>query len=122
MKQTATFQHFAVTVDSPSPTEGGGYTVHAQVCVRALPPNPTNGTTRISWDPWKLVTPTKSVPPTIDSITDSSLPAWAFPQSATFKVGECARGTLPFFTSLETTPREVSYRNSLGDSASWRIP
>jgi hypothetical protein len=68
------------------------------------------------------VTPSKSVSPTADSITDSSAPAWAFPRSANYKVGECARGTLPFFTSLETTPREVSYRNSLGDSASWRIP
>jgi hypothetical protein len=122
MKQTATFQHFAVTVDSPSLTEGGGYTVHAQVCVRSLPPNPIHGATRISWDPWKLVTATRSVSPTIDSDPASPAPAWAFPRSANYKVGECARGTLPFFTSLESRPREVSYRNSLGDSASWRIP
>jgi hypothetical protein len=121
MNQTATFQHFDVTVDSPSVTEGGGYTVHAEVCVRSLPPNPTNGTTRISWDPWKLVTPTRSVSPTADSSTASSAPAWAFPPGANYKVGECARGTLPFFTFLEAKPREVSYRNSLGDSAFWRI-
>ena len=41
MNQTATFRHFTVTVDSPSPTEGGGYTIHAEVCVRSLPPNPS---------------------------------------------------------------------------------
>lgn len=122
MKETANFQHFAVTVDSPSLTEGGGYTVHADVCVRSLPPNPTNGTTRISWDPWKLVIPTRSVSPSDDSVTAASAPAWEFPRSANYKVGECARGTLPFFTSLEAEPREVTYRNSLGDSATWRIP
>ena len=122
MNQTAIFEHFTVTVDSPSPTEGAGYLVHAQVCVRVLPPNPTNGKTRISWDPWKLVTAAKSVSPTADFISGSSVPAWAFPPSETYGVGECARGNLPFFTTLESTPTTVSYRNSLGESASWRIP
>jgi hypothetical protein len=122
MNQTATFRHFTVTVDSPSPTEGEGYTIHAEVCVRSLPPNPSNGTTRISWDPWKLVTPTRSVSPTADSITAGSIPAWAFPPGANYKVGECARGNLPFFTTLDASPTQVNYRNSMGDSASWRIP
>ena len=59
----ATFTHFRVTVGNIVRTPSQGLLVHASVCVRSLPPGSTGGKTRISWQPWTLVTNTGTFRP-----------------------------------------------------------
>jgi hypothetical protein len=113
------FADFTVTVDQLQWTPGQGLLVQAEVCVRKLPPEPTNGnTTRISWDPWTVNSSTATFGP---KLADASHPpADLFRSQDFYRVGECARGWLPFADAPETADiSAVSYRNELGNQAVW---
>ena len=57
---SAAFKHFKVSVRQVKQGSPGVH-VLAEVCVRALPPDPQGDKTRISWDPWTIWTGFKSV-------------------------------------------------------------
>jgi hypothetical protein len=113
------FADFTVTVDRLQWTAAQGLLVQAEVCVRKLPAEPTNGnTTRISWDPWTVNSSTASFLPRLAD--GSHPPADLFPSQDFYRVGECARGWLPFADAPATTDLSaISYRNELGDQAIW---
>ena len=114
-----TLGNVRVTVDQLQWTEAQGLLVQAEVCVRELPDQPINGNaTRISWDPWTVNSSTATVLP---QLADASHPpADLFRSQDLYRVGECARGWLPFADAPETADiSAISYRNELGDQAIW---
>lgn len=116
---TATFPHFSVTVGDVVNDPAQGRLVYTVVCVRSLPAGSTGGGTRISWDPWTMTTTSGTVHP---GVYDAShLPAQMFPRSATYRVGDCAGGWLPYATASGATTT-ITYANSLGDRAVWTVP
>ena len=117
-----TFANFTVTVDQLQWTAGQGLLVQAEVCVRQLPDQPTNGdSTRISWAPWTVNSSTATFP---SRVADGSHPpADLFPSQGLYRIGDCARGWLPFADAPETADLSaISYRNELGDQAIWVPP
>lgn len=106
------FKHFKVTVRQMEQAPPG-VRVLAEVCVRRLPPDPQGNRTRISWDPWSIVTGSKTVDAGLSS---TSLPG-AFPADRTYRVGQCAAGWIPF--PAKTRPLKISYVNGVGDRAVW---
>lgn len=115
---TATFRYFTVQV-SDTRTDERGNRAYAKVCVRKLPPGSKNGRTRISWDPWVANAGTHfGYGP---SVFDASH-TWShlFPQSGTYRQGQCAQGWVPFEdVNASLTIDRVAYRNSLGNQAFW---
>ncbi len=108
---TATFEHFTVTVREV--TREGGARVHAEVCVRSLPPDPQGDRTRISWDPWSVSNGSKSV----DAAGSPGTSTGVFPIENTYRVGQCASGWIPFPTTMK--PIQITYKNGIGDVAVW---
>lgn len=107
------FQHFKVAVSQIEQRSDAQVLVRVQVCVRSLPPDPQGNRTRISWDPWSVRAGQKSVKAELVGAKPKGL----FPQSATYAVGDCASGTIPF--PAEDHIAEISYKNGIGDTAVW---
>ena len=115
--ETAVFANFEVTV-----TQVRSYVdrtaARAKVCVRALPPDPTGETTRVSIDPWALVAGEVGRParrPASPSVSD-------YPVEAYLRVGQCVEGWIEFSAPPWDAPvRSVRYENSLGDRAEWAV-
>lgn len=85
----------------------------AKVCVNSLPPDPQGNRTRISWDPWSIQVGSRAVRPNAAGATGTG----SFPADATYKVGQCASGWIPFATNAKIT--RISYHNGVGDTAVW---
>ena len=115
--ETAVFANFEVTV-----TQVRSYVdrtaARAKVCVRALPPDPTGDTTRVSIDPWALVAGEggrAARRPASPSVSD-------YPVEAYLRVGQCVEGWIEFAAPPRDAPvRSVRYENSLGDRADWAV-
>ena len=108
---SAAFEHFDITVQKLR--RSGDVQVLAEVCVRSLPPDPQGDRTRISWDPWSVWTGSKSV----DAASSGVGLKGGFPAERTYRVGECAKGWIPFPTKTE--PLRINYKNGVGDVAVW---
>jgi hypothetical protein len=109
---SATFKHFKITV-SRITQDGSRVRMLAKVCVRSLPLDPQGNRTRISWDPWSIRAGSK----TIDPSSLRTAVKKKFPPDATYRVGQCASGWIPFTTD-ETVTR-ILYANGVGDRAVW---
>jgi len=110
---SAVFRHFKVAVSKLERRSDTQVVVEVQVCVRSLPPDPQGNRTRISWDPWSV----RAGRRTIDADLVGAKPRHLFPRSATYAVGDCALGWIPFQTTDEIG--EVTYENGIGDKAVW---
>jgi hypothetical protein len=108
---SATFTHFKVSLRQVR--RDADVEVVVEVCVRSLPPDPQGNRTRISWDPWSISTGSKSV----DAAQSSAPLRGGFPADATYRVGECASGWIPFPT--RAWPARIIYKNGVGDVAVW---
>ena len=116
--QEARFANFTVRVDTAESSEAQGLLVRARVCVVALPPSASGGRTRISWDPWSVVT-SRGVQRA--KLYDGSHPPQEmYPQDARYAVGQCASGYIPFADAFRTATR-VRYDNELGNHAEWPV-
>ena len=109
---SASFEHFKVTVSQIS-RHGSQVHLQAKVCVKSLPPDPQGDRTRISWEPWSIRTGSRTIGP------DDQSPALedGFPVKATYRVGQCASGWIPFATNRTVT--QIVYANFVGDRAVW---
>lgn len=107
------FRHFKVAVSKVESRSKAEVVVYATVCVRSLPPDPQGNRTRISWDPWSV----RAGNTTIDAKLTGVKTGRLFPQGATYGVGDCASGIIPFPTTKKID--EISYENGLGDRAVW---
>ena len=115
-----TFTHFTVEVRDARLTEAHGLLVRVRVCVRRLPPDPPGDRTRISWDPWS-VTMTSGAPQRPRLFDASHPPDGLFPADRTYRVGQCARGWIPFAgVSRVEQVKAVDYRNGVGDRTTWK--
>lgn len=110
---SAVFRHFKVAVSQLERRSDAQVVVRAQVCVRSLPPDPQGNRTRISWDPWSV----RVGGETIDAELVGAKPQTIFPRDATYAVGECASGWIPF--RAEGDIGEITYANGTGDVAVW---
>ena len=115
----ATFGHFRVTVGNLVRTPSQGQLVYASVCVRSLPAGSVGGKTRISWDPWRVVTSSGTYRARL--YDGSHPPATMFPRSGRYAEGDCAFGYLPFSTATGTITG-VRYHNGVEDAAVWSTP
>jgi hypothetical protein len=111
MQRSATFTHFTVSLRQVR--RDADVEVLVVVCVRSLPPDPQGNRTRISWDPWSISTGSTSV----DARKSTAPLTGGFPAAATYRVGECASGWIPFPT--RTWPTRIIYKNGVGDVAVW---
>ncbi len=109
----ARFDHFVVTVDDLRRASPSEVRLLAKVCVRSLPPDPQGDRTRISWDPWSVRARSRM----IDAGPAHATFKGAFPPDATYRVGQCASGWIPFFTRGTLTT--IKYSNGVGDVAIW---
>jgi hypothetical protein len=109
---SANFNHFKVTV-SRIAQNGSQVRLLVKVCVKSLPPNPQGNRTRISWDPWSIRAGSHTIKPKSPSqhLGDE------FPHDATYKIGQCAKGWIPFVTNRGVT--RIKYANGVGDTAVW---
>ena len=87
--------------------------LQAKVCVKSLPPDPQGNRTRISWDPWSI----RAGSPTIEPDLNATQLMDEFPADATYRVGQCAFGWIPFATNR--TVSRILYANGVGDRAVW---
>lgn len=110
---SATFEHFKVTVSDVDYESASEPLVRAEVCVRSLPPNPQGNRTRISWDPWSVTAGTRASQAGYRGDT----PEHMFPSDATYAVGECASGWIPF--PIQGDLDIIRYANGVGDRAVW---
>ena len=113
------FTHFTVDAGPVVYSPAHGTIVYSTVCVRSLPPGSTGGKTRISWDPWRVSTAKGTVAPAVFDASHPPQPM--FPKSASYRVGECASGWVPYATAKGAVTK-VSYANSLGNQVSWSMP
>ena len=106
------FRHFKVSVTQIN-RDASQVRLQAKVCVRSLPPDPQGNRTRISWDPWSVRAGSRSIEPDLRAspLKDE------FPADATYRVGQCAAGWIPFATSSAVT--QIVYANGVGDRAVW---
>jgi hypothetical protein len=109
----AKFDQFVVTVDDFERRNSSEIRLLAKVCVRSLPPDPQGDRTRISWDPWQV----RANAEMIDADPANSSFKGAFPPDDTYKVGQCAKGWIPFLARREVT--KIKYSNGVGDVAVW---
>jgi hypothetical protein len=109
----AKFDHFVVTVDDLQRRNSSEVRLLAKVCVRSLPPDPQGNRTRISWDPWSVRARSRM----IDADPAHTTFKGAFPPDATYRVGQCASGWIPFLARGEVT--KIKYANGVGDVAVW---
>ena len=109
---SASFEHFRVTVSQVS-SSNSQVRLQAKVCVKSLPPDPQGKRTRISWDPWSIRAGSRTIEP--DS--HASPLKDEFPADATYRVGQCASGWIPFATNR--TVSRIAYANGVGDRAVW---
>jgi hypothetical protein len=112
VNDTATFPHFDVSVEGGTKVNMGGedlVTVQAKVCLTSLTDDATNGSTRISWDPWSAETRDGDIVKPVSFHGSSD----AFPKESRAKPGECVEGTLAFQASGLAS---VTYVNGQGDS------
>lgn len=115
--ETATFENFRVTVDRLSPNSGTGLLIRAKVCVTKLPKNPQGNKTRISWDPWSVLSETRRAKA---GVLDGHPPSDMFPQESLYEVGDCASGQIPFAALANSEPiTSIRYANGVGNSATW---
>ncbi len=110
---SAVFRHFKVAVSKVERRSDSQVVVRAQVCVRSLPPDPQGNRTRISWDPWSV----RAGNQTVDAELAGPGPDGLFPRNATYAVGDCALGWIPFRT--KSGIGEITYENGIGDRAVW---
>jgi hypothetical protein len=109
----AKFDHFVVTVDDLQRRNASEVRLLAKVCVRSLPPDPQGDRTRISWDPWSVQAGSRM----IDADPAHATFKGAFPPGATYRVGQCASGWIPFLAREKVT--KIKYANGVGDVAVW---
>lgn len=104
----ASFAHFEVSVSGTESTSGDETLVHARVCLTSLTADASNGTTRISWEPWSATTSTGLVlrPQSATGV------ATAFPRESRVAPGECVSGDL-LFNAPDIV--SVTYKNGQGD-------
>ena len=111
IQRSATFTHFRVLLRQVRSDDD--VKILVQVCVRTLSPDPQGNRTRISWDPWSVSTGSTS----IDAGRSSAPLTGSLPPSATYRVGQCAAGWIPFPT--RAWPTRITYKNGVGDVATW---
>jgi hypothetical protein len=109
----ATFKHFKVTVSEVKRHSANQVRIKAKVCVRSLPPDPQGNRTRISRDPWAV----RAGGQTIKASGATFAGDFPSASNATFRVGECASGWVPFATADHVT--RVKYTNGVGNVAVW---
>jgi hypothetical protein len=109
----AKFTHFVVTIDDLQRKNSSEVRLLAKVCVRSLPPDPQGDRTRISWDPWSV----RAAGTTIKADPAHSEFKGAFPPDHTYRVGQCAKGWVPFLARGEVS--KIKYANGVGDVAVW---
>lgn len=116
----AEFENFTVELkpldQNVQPIEGkSGYEV--EVCVIHQVGDSSDGTTRVSIDPWSVVSSTGE---TLTPLEPAYEPA--FPQETRLAEGECASGWITFgrFKNQEIDWAELRYENGLGNRASWQ--
>lgn len=109
---SASFRHFDVSVTGAEPGDDDTTVVHASVCLTSLTDDASNGTTRISWDPWSAMTAAgKTIKPvTGKGVTDT------FPRESRAAPGDCVTGDLVFKAKDLAS---VTYQNGQGDSATF---
>lgn len=110
---SAIFEHFKVTVDRSKRSSASQVLVHASVCVRSLPPDPQGNRTRISWNPWSVRAGRAVLSPQVEGERTRGL----FPKDATYTVGGCASGWIPFPARKDLD--EITYANGVGNRAVW---
>lgn len=99
--------------------EAQGLVVRAQVCITSLPPGSTGGQTRISWDPWQVISTSPAGTHGARLCDGSHPPATMFPMSGRYPSGTCVSGLIPFADQI-TPASQVDYMNEVGDRAEWR--
>ena len=109
---SASFEHFKVSVTQVS-SNSSQLRLQAKVCVKSLPPDPQGNRTRISWDPWSIRAGSRTIEPDVNAAPLEK----EFPADATYRVGECASGWIPFATNRTVT--RIVYANGVGDRAVW---
>jgi hypothetical protein len=109
---SASFEHFKVSVTQVS-RNSSQLRLQAKVCVKSLPPDPQGNRTRISWDPWSIRAGSRTIEPDVNAAPLEK----EFPADATYRVGECASGWIPFATNRTVT--RIVYANGVGDRAVW---
>jgi hypothetical protein len=109
---SANFEHFRVSVTQVRRTHSQ-VRLQAKVCVKSLPPDPQGNRTRISWDPWSVRAGSRMIEPDLDAPQLKG----EFPADATYRVGQCASGWIPFATNR--TVSRILYANGVGDRAVW---
>jgi len=109
---SASFEHFTVSVTQVS-RNSSHVRLQAKVCVKSLPPNPQGNRTRISWDPWSILAGSRTIEPDFGAGPFED----GFPADATYRVGQCASGWIPFAT--DRTATQIVYANGVGDRAVW---
>lgn len=107
------FRHFKVAVTKVERTSASQVLVRAQVCVRSLPPDPQGNRTRVSWNPWSA----RAGKATLQAQLKGQPPKGLFAEDATYAVGDCAVGWIPFATGDGLD--EITYANGVGDAAVW---
>lgn len=112
------FENFDVTM-SDTDRDESRFAVKVRVCVTSLPKGTSGETTRLSREPWTLITAKGKVK--ADKATATGSWEHLFPVEGTYAVGECADGWLPFAVAKGVKVTNVTYQNSLGDAVSWPL-
>lgn len=117
--QTATFDHFEVTVENFH-QDGDTFSYGLRTCVRAVPPAPASqdGRVAVGLGPWTARTTGWRTVVESSLVTDKT----DYPVSDTFTPGQCAEGTV---TATVRDPNTdvvaLEYENSVGDRAVWTV-
>ncbi|MHA6510735.1 hypothetical protein [Tessaracoccus sp. Y1736] len=110
------FDHFTVELKPESVEYAVRPTFDVEVCLLKPADPDDDGTTRVSPNPWKLVT--------TEGRTLQAQPSTQYtpyPAEARLNVGDCASGFLDFPATRTERSARLTYANSVGESAVWEF-
>lgn len=117
--QTATFDHFIVTVSGVDELAGYGQAAEITTCITSHPYGGSNKV-RLSWEPWSAATKSGLV---AAGMGHEGMNEWSpsYPYDNHYPTGSCVVGWLPFHSADGTNLTFIKYANSLGDRATWKV-
>lgn len=120
--QTAKLGHFDVTVSGVRVDRGytGGFFTGIEATVRATTMPAGQTTMRVSWDPWSVTT-TLGTDGRHGWEGDGPWADDQFPFQRQLARGKSATGVVPVLISNTGTIVTLGYRNSFGETATWRL-
>ena len=120
--QTARLGHFDVTVSGVRVDRGytDGFFTGIEATVRATKLPAGQKTMRVSWDPWSVTT-THGADGRHGWEGDGPWAAEQYPYQRQLAKNRYATGVVPVLISNTGTIVTIGYRNSFGETATWRL-